>query len=447
MKNIQYTIISLLCLLQLGYSFGQVKPLKPVKIGQKVPDLILSGFTDDTSKAIPFKQLYQGKLLILDFWATWCSPCLEALPRVDSLAHKFGDKIVIIDVAYQPYSKIAGLFKYEPKYLPHYSHVMVNDTVLSAHLFPHRSLPHFVWIDSTGTVLAQTDEGEVNADNISKVLQGKKLSVMQKIDNMDFRANNPFHLMDSSFKARSILTGHADGIQSFEVNSGTNPGKPGLHSRKFASNMSLWLLYWMAAYGHHQCYIYNHARIVFELSDSLKFISPRFAPTSFKASKYKTELEWAIDNTYCYELQLPQPVTDSILSAYMMNDLNRYLNLNGRFETRLVDCYVLKSSENAVHLLHSPVYLPANANQTDRLLTINAQPVYKLIDVLNAYIRDGIIIDESGINEPINIDLHKLYQQTDIWTATSINSFLNQFGLTLVKAKRNVSVFVVSENK
>jgi thiol-disulfide isomerase/thioredoxin len=42
----------------------------------------------------------QGKVVLLDFWATWCSPCREAMPRIRAIAKKFeGQPLVILSVS------------------------------------------------------------------------------------------------------------------------------------------------------------------------------------------------------------------------------------------------------------------------------------------------------------------------------------------------------------
>ena len=38
----------------------------------------------------------QGKVVLIDFWATWCGPCREALPHVREIAKKFAEQPLIV---------------------------------------------------------------------------------------------------------------------------------------------------------------------------------------------------------------------------------------------------------------------------------------------------------------------------------------------------------------
>ena len=42
---------------------------------------------------------YEGKVVILNFWATWCAPCLDEIPDLNRLQREYADDLVILSVS------------------------------------------------------------------------------------------------------------------------------------------------------------------------------------------------------------------------------------------------------------------------------------------------------------------------------------------------------------
>ena len=55
--------------------------------------------------------LEEGKLLIVDFWATWCGPCRMISPILDELEEEMADQITVIKVNVDDADDIAAQFR------------------------------------------------------------------------------------------------------------------------------------------------------------------------------------------------------------------------------------------------------------------------------------------------------------------------------------------------
>ena len=56
----------------------------------------------------------ENKVHIVEFWATWCSPCRRSIPHLNELSAQFGDSVSIIGVTDEPSSKVQGFMKTTP---------------------------------------------------------------------------------------------------------------------------------------------------------------------------------------------------------------------------------------------------------------------------------------------------------------------------------------------
>ena len=417
------TILNMQLLLQA------VIPAHPqgLSVGDKCPDLFISSIINHSAGSARLSD-FKGKLVIIDFWSTWCLPCVAALPKMDSLQQAFGDRIVILPVTSQKKEMITSFWK-NNRYTKALSiPSVVEDTALSA-CFPHEGVPHEVWIDGDGIVRGITTEQYVNAANIQQLLDGEAVNWPVNSTNYDFRYDAPLLMPADNGPATpekiyySAITAYLpSGLRSmseFSIDSAHR------YVRYYAINQPVIGLYkqtlkYTDLYGHHN-------RFIVETKDSSRFF---YDPT-----KYYYE-EWMARNAYTYETRMPLYTTEEAALTAMREDLDRYLGLHGRFEKRKMHCLRLVKRKNGL--------LPA--------LSTNAPPqskrgilLFTHTDemVLSLNLTEGIppVINETNIKAGVVLTLNGALL-TDL---QGLRTALQAYGLDLLPAMRELKVFVLSE--
>ena len=67
---------------------------RPAQIGAMAPDFTVT----DSQRSVTLSKL-RGKPVVLNFWASWCGPCVEETPSLVALHQRMGDKITILAVS------------------------------------------------------------------------------------------------------------------------------------------------------------------------------------------------------------------------------------------------------------------------------------------------------------------------------------------------------------
>ncbi len=66
-----------------------------IKIGQRAPTVK----TGEVIKGVPLTEFKNGKIYVVEFWATWCAPCKEAMPHISALAKEYDNEVVFTGVS------------------------------------------------------------------------------------------------------------------------------------------------------------------------------------------------------------------------------------------------------------------------------------------------------------------------------------------------------------
>jgi thiol-disulfide isomerase/thioredoxin len=127
-------------------------------LGKPAPTFVT---VDPDGNKVELKQYLGKNVIMLDFWATWCGPCIVAMPDIDAVAQKYKDRGLVffsvnegedpdtvkaflsrgnfdVPVAMDFDGRIHAMFK--GKYLPHTILIGKDGTVQASHLGFHGNL-------------------------------------------------------------------------------------------------------------------------------------------------------------------------------------------------------------------------------------------------------------------------------------------------------------------
>ncbi len=194
----------------------------PLSIGDTVPDIQFNNIINYKTTSARLSD-FKGKLVILDFWSTWCSACISGFPLMDSLKKEFGKELDILMVNTKSRSTgdnhdklVNTLVKLKTRTgiavtLP----IVYNNSLLDS-LFPNMIIPHEVWI-LRGKVIAITGSSDITREKISSVLSGIVPTMSLKQDIFDFRDSVPLFVNNNGGQGeqitfRSLLSGYVEGL-------------------------------------------------------------------------------------------------------------------------------------------------------------------------------------------------------------------------------------------
>lgn len=114
---------------------------------------------------------YKGKIIVLNFWATWCSPCREEMPELSQLHEEYKNKnVVVLGLAIDELALVKEFSKATPVSYPLFS-AENEGMALGINLGNDKGiLPYTVIINSDGHVV-KTFFGRINKSLLSSTLK------------------------------------------------------------------------------------------------------------------------------------------------------------------------------------------------------------------------------------------------------------------------------------
>lgn len=387
----------------------------------------IMNFTRTSASSDDFK----GKLLILDFWSTFCAGCIATMPKIIELQKHYAGKVQFMGIGWDSEPVAQKFFAQEPQLrIPNAIGVFGS----LAQLFGVPAAGAYVWIDAKGIVSAVTGHREITEGNIEAFLSGGSVELPRI---------SGYGPAPGKFDPDSPLLINGNGIADIQYHSiltGAMPGGIPLvlknHAgffkdrRIIATNLRIMDLYGVA-FGdtgvEHPRDIFPQFRILPEVADRARFESAD------------------AEHVYCYELVVPSEMANQI-HQIMRDDLDRFFRTSARIEKRKVKAFVLSATGKGVVAIsprapHPPGFAPPEG--AGQLLIRN---FYRFtLDGLLGVVLKVAVIDETGLRG--TVDLGRSYNElfkkkTDV---AFIRNALAKYGIGFQEAEREVEFLVIRE--
>jgi len=349
--------------------------------------------------AVTSMSALKGKIVVIEFWATWCGSCITAMPHLNDLQNKYPDRLRIVSVSSETPGRIKKFLRARP------SNVwFASDTAdIISGMFPHRLIPHTVLISPEGNLVANISPESLTEETIEKLLRNEPVTLTEKTDNtLTYE-----QLLETNFYAD-------DTVSKRFIIQPSIPGAPG-----FSTN-------------HLNSKTFSGRRITAVNCDIANLY--RLAYGNFPYNRTVDNIPARESKSYCIDIIAEDKAQ---LLPQLKNELAAVFDITAVIRNETKDVYALRVAD-PIKLKTIPLSTSGQRTYYARHGEVDQQgmTLSDLADYLESYGVTGIpVVDETKITN--RYDIRFSFQPED---PTSLNHVLADRGLVLEKTKRQIAI-------
>ena len=134
-------------LTRYGYA-DEFPPGVELQVGDMAPDFSVQLLTGETFTLSE----HRGTVVVLDFWATWCGPCVAKMPTVQALSEQFEDYVIFVGMNVGEDPQRVRDFIAERGFT--YPIGLDENGDIHRNLYPSAGIPYMVIINGDGVIIS-----------------------------------------------------------------------------------------------------------------------------------------------------------------------------------------------------------------------------------------------------------------------------------------------------
>ena len=164
-KTRNYVLIGIVLIIVIAiFSYAIYRPSNEIEIS----DFALTDLNGQTFKLSDFK----GKVVILDFMATWCQPCLIETGNLIEIWNDYSDEVIIISIGADPSESEDQLRRFKEGF-PEATWIWAMDTENLAYDYKILTVPTLFLLDQDGKIVSKHEgitDNQILIDEIENLL-------------------------------------------------------------------------------------------------------------------------------------------------------------------------------------------------------------------------------------------------------------------------------------
>ena len=167
-------VLSLALLLLSATAASAAPPTTRPAVGQDAPPLGIETLLQAPDGASADWADLRGRVVVVEFWATWCAPCVQAIPHLNDLIDQTaGEDVTFISVTQEPRETVERF----TRRLPMKSWIGLDPDGSAGAAFGVTGIPHTIVVGRDGRIAADTYPTILTADHLRAALAGEPIDV------------------------------------------------------------------------------------------------------------------------------------------------------------------------------------------------------------------------------------------------------------------------------